>query len=230
MVNITGFDYSANAVVTDGDNPQGSKLVVSFKIHPSADYPWQGGEQICFTNSTDSGKLAGLYVVDNTDKLTPAEQGTLSDSPSVAITAYQVTYDWGEAPTGLLYDGSGASVTLTLPTDNTYYVAGQTYAVDSTYRQGYTVYTHDEYGNVNGQYTFSGWSDSNNGTIGNQNVVITGFWDYTNQPVEEHQVIYKWEDAPTNVTLPNPITGLVKGEPYTMDTKYTEGYTVVEGD
>ena len=315
MVNITGFDYSANAVVTDGDNPQGSKLVVSFKIHPSADYSWQGGEQICFTNSTDSGKQAGLYV---NKGQTAIDRGTLSDSPSVAITAYQVTYQWSGAPTEQLYDGSGASVTLTLPTDNKYYVAGQTYAVDSKYPAEYTVYTHDEYGNVNGQYTFSGWSDSNNGTIGNQNVVITGSWsyeaeevgthsvsydwgsenipdgvtlpstipdlvkgqrytvdttytaetvievkdqygnvtgtytfsgwndpnhgvmgdqnvvitgswDYTNQPVEEHQVIYKWEDAPTNVTLPNPITGLVKGEPYTLDTTYEKGDTVVEG-
>lgn len=147
-VNITGFDYSANAVGMKDDQPQGSKLVVSFKIHPSADYIWQGGKQICFTNSTDSGKLAGLYV---NKGQTAIDRGTLFDSPSVAITAYQVTYNWGEALTGPLYDADGASVTLTLPTDNKCYVAGQTYTVDSTYGQGYTVYTHDEYGNVNGQ-------------------------------------------------------------------------------
>ena len=240
MVNITGFDYSANAVVTDGDNPQGSKLVVSFKIHPSADYPWQGGKQICFTNSTESGKQAGLYVVDNTDKLTPAEQGTLSDSPSVAITAYQVTYDWGEAPTGLLYDGSGASVTLTLPTDNTYYVAGQTYAVDSTYRQGYTVYTHDEYGNVNGQYTFSGWmldgQPAAGGAMPQGGVSLTGTWNEKDVPVATHKVTYQWAgDFPPSLTnkVPTDPNSYVQGQPYELvvaakafianGTTYTEG-------
>ncbi len=69
-------------------------------------------------------------------------------------TKYTVTYEWTDAPGTKVYDTTGKEVTLALPTDSKEYVKGQSYTVDSTYGENYTVFTHDQYGNVNGQYVF----------------------------------------------------------------------------
>ena len=220
-INVSGFDYSAdeNVVVQKDGQWQGHKLVISFPIKPDSEAEW--GE----SGNYDTNAAAGLKYGENLKDST-----MLSDSPSTYIDTYTVTYQWSNSPSGDLYNNVGNKVdSPVLPTNEKYYITNGKYTVDNTYTDTTTYYTHDEYGNVNGQYTFSGWNDPNHGVMGDQNVVITGSWDYTNQPVEEHQVIYKWEDAPTNVTLPNPITGLVKGEPYTLDTTYEKGDTVVEG-
>ena len=84
------------------------------------------------------------------------------------VSTHSVKYNWGtNVPEG-----------VTLPTDNGTYVKGQSYTVDSQYTKGYTVNVEDAYDNVTGTYTFSGWTDPNNGVMGDEDVVITGSWSY----------------------------------------------------
>ena len=105
------------------------------------------------------------------------------------------------------------------------------YTIDSKYVSGYEVEEKDTYGNVTGKYTFSGWTDPNGGVMGDEDVVVTGTWSYDTVAVDEHQVTYSWTgDVPTTETLPAAITGLVKNEPYTIDSKYVSDYEVEEKD
>ena len=134
---------------------------------------------------------------------------------------YTVTYSWtGDIPEG-----------ETLPVDTNKYAKGQPYTIDSKYVSGYEVEEKDSYGNVTGKYTFSGWTDPNGGVMGDEDVVVTGTWSYDTVTVDEHQVTYSWTgNVPTTETLPAAITGLVKNEPYTIDSKYVSGYEVEEKD
>ncbi|MBQ7921381.1 MAG: S-layer homology domain-containing protein [Clostridia bacterium] len=127
------------------------------------------------------------------------------------VNGYTVTYDWGteNIPTG-----------VTLPTDSGLYAEGDTYTVDTTYPEGYTVETKDSYGNVTGVYTFSGWDK--NGTITvTGDVLISGSWTYTEVGVDTWTVTYEWTNAPDSVTKPETVTGIVNGTLYTVDTTYT---------
>ncbi|MCD8017564.1 MAG: SHIRT domain-containing protein, partial [Oscillospiraceae bacterium] len=129
-----------------------------------------------------------------------------------------------------------------LPTNSHYYITGQDYTVDTEYTNGTVLYTHDEYGNVTGTYTFNGW-DKSNGTIENADVEVTGTWTYAEQTVPEYKVTYSWEglpedgttlyDADGNVvtpTEPADETGLVNGQSYTIDTTYTSATVVYTKD
>ena len=129
---------------------------------------------------------------------------------------YSVAYDWGteNVPEG-----------VTLPIDNGSYVKGQTYTADQTFTAGYTVEHKDQYGNVDGIYTFSGWTDSNNGVMGDANVTITGSWSYEPQTVATHTVTYNWGDVASEIseayTLPTDTNAYVNGQAYTVDaTEY----------
>ncbi len=99
---------------------------------------------------------------------------------------------------------------------------GQPYTVDSTYTSETIVYTYDAYNNINGQYTFSGCTDPNNGVMGESNVTVSGTWTFEEVTVAKYDVNYSWDgDVPETETLPESITGLVKGQPYTVDSTYT---------
>ena len=90
------------------------------------------------------------------------------------------------------------------------------------------MYTYDAYNNINGQYTFSGWTDPNNGIMGESNVTVSGTWTFEEVAVAKYDVNYSWDgDVPTTETLPESIVGLAKNQPYTIDTTYTSE-TVVE--
>ena len=90
------------------------------------------------------------------------------------------------------------------------------------------VETTDAYGNVNGRYTFSGWTDPNSGFMGESNVTVTGTWTFEEVAVAKYDVNYSWDgDVPTTETLPESIIGLVKGQRYEIDSTYTSE-TVVE--
>ena len=112
-------------------------------------------------------------------------------NPSVSIAAYRVQYEWTGAPTDTVYNEAGEIVTLVLPTDSNKYVSGQPYTVDATYAKDFAVFTHDTYGNVNGAYTFSGWNDPNSGTMGNEDVTISGSWVMGEVTVPTHTVTYE---------------------------------------
>ena len=64
---------------------------------------------------------------------------------------YQVVYSW-----------TGAPESETLPENQTVKFNAP-YTIDSTYTSETVVETTDAYGNVTGRYTFSGWTDPNNG-------------------------------------------------------------------
>lgn len=84
-VTVSGFDYSAEEnVVTDGTNPSGYKLVVTFNVKPD-------------TNCTN-WDVSGRYPT-NSGKATLAKDGeepfATVDSPKAFVETYQVTYKPG---------------------------------------------------------------------------------------------------------------------------------------
>ena len=82
----------------------------------------------------------------------------------------------------------------TLPTDGTTYKNNQDYTVDTKYGENYTVTTYDEWNNVTGTYTFSGW-DTEDGKI-TENLTIRGTWKYDKTDVAKHNVNYIWHNFP----------------------------------
>ena len=135
------------------------------------------------------------------------------------VATHKVTYSWEDAPTG--------TYAQTLPDDITGLVNGQGYSVDTKFTAGYKVQSQDAYGNNNGYWTFSGWTDPNSGTMGDADVTVTGSWTWTAETVATYSVIYQYEGTvPTDATeLPNVQT-FVKGQPVTVAREASAiGYT-----
>ncbi len=143
-------------------------------------------------------------------------------SATVPVSEWAIDYQWnGDVPTG--------DYAQTLPTDSTSYKNNQPYVVDSKFIYGYTVPTYDQYGNVNGVYTFLGW-DKTDGTI-TEDLTISGTWTYEETTVAKHNVTYAWTGLPEGETLydaaGNPVVpmrplnlpGLVKGQGYTVESQ-----------
>ena len=159
---------------------------------------------------------------------------------------YTLKYQWGEnAPTEVpegMYLGDGSTIP-TLPTVDKSFHYNDTYTVDTT-MDGKVVEFVDQYGNVLEKYTFSSWTDPNNGKMPNDNVTITGNWQKETFEAEEYDrtLSYSWTDAPTatpdgmklgdgsTITeLPAglPTGGIYKvGQEYKIDTKYTSASVV----
>ncbi len=151
------------------------------------------------------------------DKANFAPKNVQADAVYTAHFApkdYKVTYSW-----------TGAPDSVTKPADQTVKF-GEPYTIDSKYTSATVVVEKDAYGNVTDRYTFSGWTDPNNGVMKTEGVTVTGSWKHETVEVAKHQVKYEWSNAPTSETLPDPITDLVKGQGYTIDSKYTKGYVV----
>ena len=173
-------------------------------------------EKDAYGNVTDRYTFSGWTDPNNGVMKTEGVNVTGSwKHETVEVAKHQVKYEWSNAPTS-----------ETLPDPITDLVKGQGYTIDSKYTKGYVVNTYDAYGNINGEYTFNGWSDPNDGVMGDDDVKVTGSWEYKDVEVAKHQVKYEWSNAPTSETLPDPITDLVKGQGYTIDSKYTKGYVV----
>ena len=116
--------------------------------------------------------------------------GSWSYSES-AVAKHSVTYSWGD----------NAPSNQTLPDPITGLVKGQSYEVDSTYYEGYTVNTYDEYNNVTGTYTFNGWNDPNNGVMGDTDVVITGSWTYEDKTPDYLTIRVSFVDSDGTTSL-----------------------------
>ncbi len=131
---------------------------------------------------------------------------------SVAVSDYRVFYVWsGEVPPD-----------VTPPADSNTYVKNQTYCVDTTYTSSVMIPTYDAYGNVNGKYTFSGWTDPNNGVMGEADVTVHGIWEYESVPVEGHKVHYVWSgDIPEGLTPPIDAHTYVPNQTYLVDATYS---------
>lgn len=169
-------------------------------------------------------------------------KGSWTAAP-ITVASHSVTYDWGEdAPTAET-EGVKQGDVPTLPSDNNKYVKGQPYTVDGKYTNGFSVNTYDAYGNVNGVYTFSGWTPaSGKQTMGEEDVKVTGSWKFTETEVATHNVSYEWTGLPEGATLynatgesvalsvPESITALVKGQPYVISMMPGVGRNVYTKD
>ncbi|MBR2013433.1 MAG: DUF11 domain-containing protein [Clostridia bacterium] len=140
---------------------------------------------------------------------------------SVLVPAYRVLYEWeGTIPMEAM-----------LPMDENVYVPNQPYAVDAAYTAQTTVQSFDAFGNVNGIYSFSGWTDPNNGVMGNEDVTVRGIWNYQPTEVPAHNVLYEWSgDIPAGETLPTDPNAYVKNQTYAVDATYTDQTTVQSFD
>ena len=145
-----------------------------------------------------------------------------------------VAYSWSGLSTEQLFDAAGKEVVPEEPVDAAGYVKGETYKVDDTYTSETVLYTHDEFGNVDGKYTFSGWKDPNNGVMGDADVEITGSWTGETVEVPTWNITYEWSgDVPSGdyaQVLPTDAKDYKNNEPYTVDPKYVEGYTITTYD
>lgn len=203
-VTVTGFDYTStgttgNVITKNGNDYSGYKLIVTIPIKVDKAYEgWRAGKNNYDTNTTGDNNKAGLtgYTKDGEEAST-----LLNESPQVPVTAYTVTYSWGD----------NAPSNQTLPTDDRNYIPGQSYTVDSTFANG----TNIE--NASGSYQFSGWTDPNNpnGVMGTKNVTITGSWTHTvpTPPASTYTLTY---DA----------NGGEAGSVPTDNNDYTAGQTV----
>ena len=138
----------------------------------------------------------------------------------VPVSEWRITYEWsGAVPEG--------DYIQEMPVDGKSYKNNEPYTVDTKYSNGYTVPTYDEYGNVNGNYTFSGW-DKQDGKM-TDDLTVSGTWAFAETDVAKHNVSYTWKGLPeeklydeagneTTPVLPDSITGLVKNQEYTVDT------------
>lgn len=199
-VTVTGFDYTSkdNVITKNGDDYSGHKLIVTIPIKVNQDYNgWEAGTKNYDTNTTENNKagLTGYTKGTDTNASTLLEQ-----SPQVPVTAYTVTYNWGD----------NAPSNQTPPTDDRNYIPGQSYTVDSTFINGTKIE------NASGSYQFSGWTDPNdpNGVMGTNDVTITGSWTHTvpTPPASTYTLTY---DANGGEAGPVP----------TDSTTYTAGQT-----
>ena len=210
-VKVSGFNYTENLVLQKDGKWKGKKLVVKFGIKPDTTYTnWQKGTHDYDTNNT-ADKQAALR-----DKDGNVLGESLDKSPQLPVTGHSITYSWSGAPTG-----------ENVPVDNNVYVKGQSYTVDTTYTDKTKIYEEDEYNNIIGVYTFSGWTDAGNGKMGDSDAMITGEWHYKAVEVAKHGITYAWSgDVPETVTLPIDSNTYVKGQPYEVDKTFTAGHTI----
>ena len=133
---------------------------------------------------------------------------------------WDVTYSWTGAPTG--------TYAQTLPADVFGITNNGSHAVDGLFTSSTVVNRLDEFGNINGEWTFGGWSESGTLTV-TGNVAITGEWTFADVAVATHSVSYAWTGEPTaphTQTLPAGTSGIINGDTYTVDAQFTNGYTV----
>ena len=202
-VTVTGFDYTSkdNVVTKNGNDYSGHKLIVTIPIKVDEAYEgWQAGKKNYDTNTIGDNNKAGLtgYTKNGEEAST-----LLNESPQVPVTAYTVTYNWGKnAPAG-----------ENIPTNSNTYLAGKTYPVDTTYTKDKKITDSD-----GGTWNFSGWTDSNNGVMGTNDVTITGSWMYTEptQPDPTYTLTYDANGGKTD-SVPTDNNDYTAGQTVNLD-------------
>ncbi len=180
------------------------------------------------------GNVNGNYTFSGWDK----QDGKMTEDLTVSgtwkfvetdVAKHNVSYTWKGLPEEKLYDEAGNETTPVLPDSITGLVKNQEYTVDTT-MLGTKVYTHDEFGNKNASYTLGEWQDPNSGKMGDSDVEVSAEWKATLVPVSEWRITYEWSGAvPEGDYIQEmPVDGksYKNNEPYTVDTKYSNGYTV----
>ena len=96
------------------------------------------------------------------------------------------------------------------------------------------LYTHDEFGNQNASYTLGAWDKTGEQKMGDQDVTINAAWTAAEVEVPEWKITYSWTgDVPEGTyaqVLPTDNKNYKNNEPYAVDTKYTNKYTVTTYD
>ncbi len=166
------------------------------------------------------GNLNGRYMFSGWDN---PNNGVMGDKDitirgvwtfeSVDVPTHNVFYEWsGEIPAG-----------EALPTDGNSYVKNQNYTVDTAYTAATEIPTFDAFGNVNGIYSFSGWTDPNNGVMGDEDITIRGEWKKEILPPPVYQITYLWTgDVPLSELLPNDSGDYMENQSYNVDATYTD--------
>lgn len=220
------YEWNADAAPSDAILPTGGVFNHGDSFMVDAAYTKDTRIELMdeFGNVTDvytfSGWNTGDFTVTGNAEITGTWTHTVNTIPQA-----RVTYEWGgRAPVG-----------VAVPVDDTYYILNQAYPIDGTYTSETVVDVHDEFGNVNGRYTFSGWTDENvSGKMVEGGVVVKGMWSYETVAVAQHKASYEWTgDVPEGIytqVLPQPVTGLVKGQDYSVDTKYTSETSILHYD
>ena len=202
-VTVSGFDYSDEKnVVTDGTNgtnPSGYKLVVTFNVKPDTDFKDWGA--------------SGRYVT-NSDRATLAKDNdtfATVDSPDAAVDTYQVTYQFGKP----------APSDVERPVDTQHYISGQKATVMAPGTPDNTGnYTYTFNGWKNGE---------NDVKVGEEikitgNVTLTGSWSKTPNTAS-YTVNYLWNG--TSIKDSTTDTAAY-GDTVNVTAPSIEGYTPVK--
>ena len=190
------------------------------------------------TTYDEYGNVNGNYTFSGWDK----QDGKMTEDLTVSgtwkfvetdVAKHNVSYTWKGLPEEALYDEAGKVITPVLPDSITGLVKNQEYTVDTT-MPGTEVYTHDEFGNKNALYTLGEWQDPNSGKMGDSDVEVSAEWEATPVKVSEWKITYEWSgEVPEGDYIQEmPVDGksYKNNEPYTVDTKYINGYTVTTYD
>lgn len=172
--------------------------------------PVGGGGNVSKTVSSDLVDMG--YCSTGKAYTTTINQLKASDE----IDRYTISYVWTDEPTG--------EYAQKLPLDKKEYATGEHYELDQTFKKGTAMEHLDTYGNVDGRWTFSGWTDPNHGVMGTENVTVTGSWTYAKVNASTYSVIYNWTNEPTGdyaQKLPLDEKVYISGQPYDVDKIFT---------
>ena len=220
---VTGHSitYSWSGAPTGENVPVDNNVYVKGQSY-TVDSKYTQNTQV--TTKDTYGNVTGIYTFSGWD----TANGTMGNSDLTIkgswkyegqqVATHHVIYNWGT---------NNIPPNVNLPTDGNSYVKGQSYTVDTTYTNQTKIYEEDEYDNIIGVYTFSGWTDAGNGKMGDNDAMITGEWHYNAVEVAKHGITYTWSgDVPETVTLPTDSNTYVKGQPYEVDKTFTAGHTI----
>lgn len=220
---VTGHSitYSWSGAPTGENVPVDNNVYVKGQSY-TVDSKYTKDTQV--TTKDTYGNVTGIYTFSGWD----TANGTMGNSDLTIkgswkydeqqVATHHVIYNWGT---------NNIPPNVSLPKDGNNYVKGQSYTVDTTYTDKTKIYEEDEYDNIIGVYTFSGWTDAGNGKMGDDDAMITGKWHYNAVEVAKHGITYAWSgDVPETVTLPIDSNTYVKGQPYEVDKTFTAGHTI----
>ncbi len=175
-----------------------------------------------------------------------ATEDVVVDVKTKSKEKHTLSYYWFGLPDEDVnfYDAHGSRVFPTLPNERQVW-EGDGFNVDSTYKQGFKVYTHEnnsDDGETIGVYTFSGWYEFVDGVMPESDYVVSGYWFFENvdaDGISKCSISYAWSGVvpASNVILKNSdgevvtvklpdAKSVVLGDDYTVDSVYKKGYAL----
>ncbi len=229
--------YQWDGEIPSGENiqilPNDTTKYINNSVH-TVDTKFTEGYTV--NNFDDFGNIKGVFTFSGWD----TEPGIITEHIEIRgtwtyeeseIARYNVEYSWSGLPAGIiLYGDQGDVVVPNIPNSITGLVKNQDYVIDNTIT-GTVFYTHDQYGNIDGAYTFGGWEDPGNGIMGEQDITVTGVWAFENIKPSTWNITYNWGgDIPDAAILPIDNEEYINNAPYNVDTDFFADYTVVTYD